>query len=122
MQLTICRCFKKSQEGGVNIEAIANDKILGLLEEMENLEHKVPNLASFFSEIIKDEIDANDQQKLYNGIKRIIKKYSQEKRGIEALNEFVSVLCGGATLYELLQITIDEAKINYEGKIQFNRV
>lgn len=103
------------------IETIANDKILVLLEEMEKSEGRVPELASVFTEIIKDEIDANDQHKLYNGVKRLIKKYSQEKRGIEALNEFVSVLCGGATLYEILQITIEEANMNHEGKIQLNR-
>jgi hypothetical protein len=93
-----------------------------LLEEMENSEGKVPGLASAFAEIIKDEIDANDQHKLYNGVKRLIKKYSQEKRGIEALNEFVSVLCGGATLYEILQITMEEASLNNEGKIRLSRV
>jgi len=82
----------------------------------------VPGLASAFAEIIKDEIDANDQHKLYNGVKRLIKKYSQEKRGIEALNEFVSVLCGGATLYEILQITMEEASLNNEGKIRLSRV
>ncbi|NLP14709.1 MAG: hypothetical protein GX383_09615 [Clostridium sp.] len=89
---------------------------------MENSEGKVPSLASAFAEIIKDEIDANDQHKLYNGVKRLIKKYSQEKRGIEALNEFVSVLCGGATLYEILQITMEEASLNNEGKIRLSRV
>ena len=59
---------------------------------MENSEGKVPGLASAFAEIIKDEIDANDQHKLYNGV-RLIKKYSQKKRW--GINEFVSVLCGG---------------------------
>lgn len=52
---------------------------------MENSEGKVPGLASAFAEIIKDEIDANDQHKLYNGVKRLIKKYSQEKEELKPL-------------------------------------
>jgi len=50
------------------------------------------NIGDIFTEILKDEINANDQQKLYNGVKRLIKKYSQEKRGLETLDEFVRVL------------------------------
>jgi len=58
----------------------------------------------------EDEINANDQQKLYNGVKRLIKKYSQEKRGLETLDEFVRVLTGGASLEELLQIAREESQ------------
>lgn len=94
---------------------------MDLLKEVEDNERKLPNLASVFAEIFKDEIDANDQQRLYNGIKRLIKKYSQEKRGIEALNEIVSVLCGGATLDEILRITIEETQMNQGEKLQLSR-
>ncbi|WP_235832676.1 hypothetical protein [Acetivibrio mesophilus] len=63
-----------------------------------------------FTEILKDEINANDQQRIYNGVKRLIKKYSQEKRGMETLDEFIRVLSGGASLEELLQIAKEEAQ------------
>ncbi|NLD48506.1 MAG: hypothetical protein GX660_15175 [Clostridiaceae bacterium] len=62
-----------------------------------------------FSEILKDEINANDEKKLYNGMKRIVRKYSQEKDNIQAVQEFVRVLCGGASLNEILQVTKEEA-------------
>lgn len=83
---------------------------MDLLHEIESLENEVCNMASVFTEILKDEINANDQQRLYNGVKRLIKKYSQEKRGLEALNEFVRVLSGGASFDELLQIAMEEAQ------------
>ncbi|HOP93531.1 MAG TPA: hypothetical protein PLP24_09200 [Acetivibrio thermocellus] len=68
------------------------------------------NIGDIFTEILKDEINANDQQKLYNGVKRLIKKYSQEKRGLETLDEFVRVLTEGASLEELLQIAREESQ------------
>lgn len=96
---------------GLFIDTNNNNKTLDLLMEVENMESEVcRNIASVFTEILKDEINANDEQRLYNGTKRLIKKYSQEKRGIEALNEFISVLSGGASLEELLLITKEEAK------------
>jgi len=57
------------------------NKILRLLGEIESLEKEMCNIGDIFTEILKDEINANDQQKLYNGVKRLIKKYSQEKEG-----------------------------------------
>ncbi|HOM03744.1 MAG TPA: hypothetical protein PLH43_13140 [Acetivibrio sp.] len=77
---------------------------------MESIESKVCNVGTVFTEILKDEINANDQQRLYNGLKRLIKKYSREKRGLEALDEFIRVLSGGASLEELLQIAKEEAQ------------
>lgn len=81
---------------------------LRLINELESLEKDNSNLPLIFSEILKDEINANDEIKLYNGIKRIIKKYSQEKGNIAAIQEFVRVLCGGASIDEILQVTKEE--------------
>ncbi|HHV28736.1 MAG TPA: hypothetical protein GXX73_03885 [Clostridium sp.] len=74
------------------------------------MEKEVCNIGTVFTEILKDEINANDQQRIYNGVKRLIKKYSQEKRGMETLDEFIRVLSGGASLEELLQIAKEEAQ------------
>ncbi|MFZ5985932.1 MAG: hypothetical protein ACOYWZ_02270, partial [Bacillota bacterium] len=72
-------------------------------------EKDICNLPSIFSEMLKDEVNANDEQRIYNGIKRIIKKYSEEKNGISIVNELIGVLSGGASLEEILQITKEEA-------------
>jgi len=39
------------------------------------------NIGDIFTEILKDEINANDQQKLYNGVKRLIKSIPRRKEG-----------------------------------------
>ena len=67
------------------------------------------NIPLVFSEILKDEINANEEDKIFNGVKSMVRKYSEERNGIQILNEFISVLCGGATLDEILQVTKDEA-------------
>jgi len=67
------------------------------------------NIGDIFTEILKDEINANDQQKLYNGVKRLIKKYSQEKRGLEP-RWVCKGFNRGASLEELLQIAREESQ------------
>jgi hypothetical protein len=62
-----------------------------------------------FAEIFKDEINANDEQKLYNGVKRVIRKYSEDNSSFAAITEFTRVIFGGASLDEIIQLTIDEA-------------
>lgn len=59
--------------------------------------------------MFKDEINANDEHRLYNGVKRIVKKYLEDQRVISAINEFTSVVSGGANLNEILRIAKDEA-------------
>ncbi len=63
-----------------------------------------------FAEIFKDEINANNEQTLYNGIKRVVRKYSEDNSSIRAINEFARVIFGGASLDEIIQVTIDEVK------------
>lgn len=77
--------------------------------ELEALEKNVCNLPSIFAEMFKDEINANEEHKLYQGIKRIIKKYSQDSNTLSVINEFTGVISGGATLEEILLIARDEA-------------
>lgn len=79
------------------------------LSEMEELEKKECNLALLFAEMFKDEINANDERKLYNGIKRVVKKYAEDRSAMRAINEFTSVIAGGASLQEIMQIAMDEA-------------
>lgn len=79
-----------------------------LINELEVLEKDICNLPDIFAEILKDEINANDEQRLFNGVKRIIKKFSEDKKGQEAMDELMRVLCGGATIYEILQVAKEE--------------
>nr|WP_235715945.1 hypothetical protein [Acetivibrio cellulolyticus] len=73
------------------------------------MEKRICNLPNVFAEILKDEINANDEQRLFNGFKRIIKKYSQDTKGQEVMDEMIRVLCGGASIYEILQVTKEES-------------
>ena len=79
------------------------------VSDMEMMEKKVFNLSLIFAEMLKDEINANDELKLYNGIKRLISKYSKDRTAISAVDEFTSVLTGGANLEEIMQVSLDEA-------------
>lgn len=79
-----------------------------LIESLENIEKDKKNVPLVFAEIFKDEINANDEQKLFNGIKKLIKKYADDKNFATAINEFTKVISGGASLAQILQITVDE--------------
>lgn len=86
------------------------ENLLHALDEMEKTEKKVFNLSLIFAEMLKDEINANDEIKLYNGVKRLIGKYSGNSAAIAAVDEFTSVLTGGASLEEIMQVSVDEAE------------
>jgi len=79
------------------------------VSELEKIEKDICNLPLIFSEIFKDEVNANDENKIYNGVKRVIKKYSGDRSSMEAIDEFVRVLSGGTSLSEILLIARDEA-------------
>lgn len=79
-----------------------------LIKELEDMEKDICNLPEVFSQILKDEINANDEHRLFNGFKRIIKKYSQDKKDLEILDELIRVLAGGASISEILQVTREE--------------
>jgi len=78
------------------------------VDKLESFEKNSCNVPIIFAEMFKDEINANEEDRLYNGIKRIIRKYSEDRNSISAINEFTRVISGGASLEEILQITIDE--------------
>lgn len=86
-----------------------SDKIAGLVGRLENMEkdkHKIPLI---FAEIFKDEINAADEYKMYNGFKRVIKKYSEDGKAFSIIDEFARVITGGSSLEQIIQITMDEA-------------
>jgi tRNA A37 threonylcarbamoyltransferase TsaD len=93
---------------GYVIDANFYNKSMELINDLEVLEKNICNLSGIFAEILKDEINANDEQRLFNGFKRIIKKYSQDKKGLEAIDELIRVLCGGASINEILQVAKEE--------------
>jgi hypothetical protein len=77
--------------------------------QLEDMEREVCNLPLVFAEMFKDEINANDEREMYDGVKRILKKYSQDESALSIINEFTSAISGGASLEEILTITKDEA-------------
>jgi len=95
--------------GGITINRDEQNNLIEAVLELENVEKEVCDLALIFSEILKDEINANDERKMYNGVKRVTKKYAEESKALEAIDEFVRVITGGASLKELFQIVKEEA-------------
>jgi len=85
-------------------------KLMELVSQMEELHREKHNVPLVFAEIFKDEINSNDEQRLFNGIKRVIKKYGQDSKTVAAINEFTSVISGGASLDEIMQISLDEVE------------
>ena len=80
------------------------------VDRLESIEKNICNAPIIFAEMFKNEINANEEDRLYNGVKRIIRKYSEDRNSINAINEFTRVISGGASLEEILQIAIDEAE------------
>lgn len=83
--------------------------MLDAVIELESNENRLNNLPLIFAEMFKDEINANDEHKLYNGVKRVIKKYSDDSKATSAINEFFRVITGGTSLDQILLIAKDEA-------------
>lgn len=86
-----------------------NNTTLEVMAEVENIEMDICNMPLIFAEMFKDEINAVEEDILYNGIKGIIKKYSKNNQAIDIVNEFTSIISGGASLEEILSITREEA-------------
>ena len=80
------------------------------VKELESLEKEICNLPLIFTEMFKDEINANDEHRMFNGVKRIVKKYGDDAKALSVVNEFTRVICGGTSLEEIFQLTRDEAK------------
>jgi hypothetical protein len=99
-----------SETEGSSINKIHTGKTSDLIGQIESLEKEKCNIPILFAEIFKDEINANNEQTLYNGIKRVVRKYSEDESSIKAITEFTRVIFGGASLDEIIQVTIDEAK------------
>lgn len=81
---------------------------IGILPKLDKLEKEKCNLPQVFAEIIKDEINANNEYDLYHDVKDLISKYSEDANAINIINEFTQAISGGATLNEVLQITCEE--------------
>ncbi|MCR4436593.1 MAG: hypothetical protein QHH06_12015 [Clostridiales bacterium] len=84
------------------------NKIEELTVQLEDLEKNKCSVPLVFAEMFKDEVNANDERKMYNGVKRVLRKYSGDPKAISAINEFTRVISGGASLEEILTITVEE--------------
>lgn len=79
-----------------------------IIPELEKLEKDNCHLPQVFAEVFKDEINANQEDDLYNSVKKFISKYAKDEFSISLINEFTVAISGGASLNEILQITKDE--------------
>lgn len=84
--------------------------VLELMVYMDMLEKEKHNLPMIFTEILKDEINANDELNIYHGIKKFIQKHSENRNSIYIINEFFKILSGGVSLDEIMQISLDETR------------
>ncbi|MDO8686470.1 MAG: hypothetical protein Q7J78_07365, partial [Clostridiales bacterium] len=55
-----------------------------------------------------DEINATEEHVLLNDVKKVLRKHSGDAQKIAAVCEFFKVISGGASLEEILQVSIDE--------------
>lgn len=85
-------------------------KMMKSIEKLDNMRREKENVPLVFAEIFKDEINANDEHRLYNGLKKMIKKYSEDSKATAIINDFTKVISGGASLDQILQITMDEVE------------
>jgi hypothetical protein len=95
--------------GGIIINRDEHNGLLEVVSELEKVEKDVCNLSLIFAEIFKDEINANDERKMFSGVKRVAKKYAENNKATGAIDEFVRVITGGASLKELFRIAKEEA-------------
>lgn len=79
-----------------------------ILPELDKLEKEKCNLPQVFAEVLKDEINANNEYDLYHNVKDFISKYSKDANSLKVINEFTKAISGGASLNEILQITREE--------------
>jgi len=86
-----------------------NSRLMDLVSEIEKAEKENPNVPLIFTEVLKDEINANNEVRMYNGMKRLIKKYSEDSKSTAILNEVTRVMSGGTSLSDSLSVSIDEA-------------
>lgn len=84
-----------------------------LISHMDNLEKEKHSLPMIFTEILKDEINANDELSIYRGIKELVEKYSKDAVSISIINELIKTLSGGASLDEIMQIAVDQMSYPY---------
>ena len=79
-----------------------------IFPELDKLEKEKCNLPQVFAEILKDEINANNEYDIYHDVKEFINKYSKDANSLKVINEYTQAISGGATLNEILQITMEE--------------
>lgn len=101
-------CLKNSQEGYTIAAESITSRFKRLLMEMEELEKRDGRFRLVLAEILKDEINANDEENLYNGIIRILREYHDNEHVSQLINEITAAVSGGATMEEIIRISMDE--------------
>ncbi len=88
-----------------------NEQIINLynvLKDVEGLEGEENKLSNTFTAMLKDEIDATDEQEVYSNIRNVIYKYKDDEKKLQVIDEVVAALATGAKLSEILLIVKDE--------------
>ncbi len=95
-------------QGGIYMgdEQITN--LYNVLKDVEGLEGEENKLSNTFTAMLKDEIDATDEQEVYSNLHKIIYKYKNDEKMLKVIDEVVEALAAGAKLSEILLIAKDE--------------
>lgn len=102
-------CFYKiCLDGGLTMLEWYLNYTLNSVSYMDCLEKEDQRLPLIFTDILKDEINANDELSIYKGIKELVNKYSEDISAISIINELIQTLTGGASLGEIMHISKEE--------------
>lgn len=84
--------------------------IVELLDQMEKVEKDICNFPMVFVEMMKNEINANDEQEMYNSVKKLLRKHAKDAKAISLMEDFFGAISGDASLEEIMTIAIEEAQ------------
>ena len=88
-----------------------NQNLYSLMQEVEKFEGEDNKFSNTFTDMFKNEIDATDEQEVYNNLRNLIYKYKDDKNSMKIIDEFTEAITDGATLSEILTIARDEIDI-----------
>ncbi|MBZ4644569.1 MAG: hypothetical protein JG777_58 [Clostridia bacterium] len=106
------------------MDEIENINLYSVIKEVEKYEDGENKLSNTFTDMLKNEIDATDEQEVYNNIRNLIYKYKDEEKSLEIIDEVVEALSDGAKLSEIFLIARDEIEhptpVNVMNLDEFN--
>ncbi|WHH58529.1 hypothetical protein [Petroclostridium sp. X23] len=86
--------------------------LFSVFTDVERLEDEKNRMSNTFTDMIKNEIDATDEQEVYNNLRNMIYKYKDDGLALTVMEEMSEALTNGAKLSEILLIAADEIQLD----------